>query len=47
MCDELYDACNSEKEKVLIDNCGHAQGDLEDYNSYMNIIDNFIKKNIK
>lgn len=47
MCDELYDACNSEKEKVLIDNCGHAQGDLEDYHSYMKIVDNFIKKNIK
>ena len=47
MCDELYDACNSKKEKVLLDDCGHAQGDLEDYNSYMNIVDNFIKKNIK
>lgn len=47
MCDELYDVCNSEKEKVLIDNCGHAQGDLEDYHSYINIVDKFIKKNIK
>lgn len=47
MCDELYDVCNSKKEKVLLDDCGHAQGDLEDYNSYMNIVDNFIKKNIK
>ena len=47
MCDELYDACNSEKEKVLLDDCGHAQGDLEDYSSYMNIVNNFIKKSIK
>ena len=46
MCDELYNACNSKKEKVLIDNCGHAQGDLEDYDLYIKIIDKFLKESV-
>jgi hypothetical protein len=44
MCDELYDACNSKKEKVILENSGHAQGDLEDFKFYTETIDKFLNK---
>lgn len=46
MCDELYEACQSKKEKVLFEGCGHAQSELEDSELFFDTIGKFIKKNI-
>ena len=44
MADKLYDACSSEKEKLIIENGEHIKAVLSDEKSYWDTINNFIKK---
>ena len=46
MMDELYDATNSEKEKLTIKNAGHAKASEIDPETYWTTVSNFINKYI-
>lgn len=46
MLDELYSACNSHKEKLIINNAGHAKCEKVDSDLYWRKVINFIEKYI-
>ena len=47
MVDELYEACNSPKEKLIIKEAKHAKSEKVDTNLYWKTVINFVNKYIK
>lgn len=46
MLDDLYDACNADKDKLIINNAGHAKCEKVDSDLYWEKVINFIEKYI-
>ena len=45
--DTLYNALESDKEKIVFEGVGHAQCELEDFDKYAKVVTKFLKKYIK
>ena len=45
--DTLYNALESDKEKIVFEGVGHAQCELEDFDKYSKVVTKFLKKYIK
>ena len=46
MQDKLYEACSSKKEKLIIENAGHAKCEKVNSKLYWYTVDKFIRENI-
>lgn len=45
MCEELYNAANCEKEKLIIEGAGHTEGKYKEPDTYYNTIFRFLNEN--